>query len=159
MVNYECSNMKVMRIFLFASLIMTLVLSGCIGGNPDDEFRKAWQDSEKDVIKYGEDMRIAMGPEGKVNIDIITMSKISKDMIDTIDRHYNTISNIHVSSKYATAKQDYLSALSSLRMACVDMSKMQDAGSIEALGYLSTAAPWLQDSQEKRDRVKEMMKQ
>jgi len=159
MVNYECSNMKMIHVFLFASLILTLALSGCIGGNPDDEFRKAWQDSENDVIKYGEDMRIAMGPEGNVNVDIIAMSKNSKAMIDTIDRHYNTISNIQVSSKYATAKQDYLAALSSLRMACVDMSKMQDAGSIEALGYLSTAAPWLQDSQEKRDRVKEMMKQ
>jgi len=136
-----------------------MALSGCLGGNPDDEFRKAWQDSETDVIQYGNDMRAAMGPEGTTNIDLKAMSGKSKAMINTIDGHYDAISKIQVTTKYSTAKQDYLSALSDLRMACVDLSKVQDAGSIEALGYISTASPWLQKSQEKRERVKVIMGQ
>lgn len=151
--------MKTIHILLLASLISTVALSGCTGENPDDEFRTAWQASENDVIKYGEEMRAAMGPEGNVNIDVKAMSEKSKAMIGTIDHHYDTISSIQVSSKYTSAKQDYLAGLSSLRMACVDLSKVQDAGSIRALGHISTAAPWLQDSQDKRERVKEIMKQ
>ncbi len=149
--------MKTIFILLLVSLISTVALSGCTGGNPDDEFRKAWQASENDVIKYGEEMRKAMGPEGNVNIDIKAMSEKSKAMISTIDHHYDTISSIQVSSKYTSAKQDYLAGLSSLRMACVDLSNVQDAGSIGALRYISTAAPWLQDSQEKREQVKGIM--
>jgi|GEM_PF-1306494 len=151
--------MKIFHILLIASLISTVALSGCMGGNPDDDFKKAWQASETDVIQYGNDMRTAMGPEGTTSIDLKAMSEKSKAMIGTIDRHYDTISKIQVTSKYATAKQDYLAGLSDLRIACVDLSKVQDAGSVGALGYLSTAAPWLQKSQEKRERVKGIMGQ
>jgi len=149
--------MKTIHILLFISLILAIALSGCMGGNPDDEFRKAWEASEHDVIEYGNQMRTAMGPEGSLNVDVKAMSEKSKAMIDTIDRHYNAISAIQVSQKYATAKQDYLGGLSDLRMACVDLSKVQDAGYFGALGYLSTATPWLEKSQEKRERVKGIM--
>ena len=151
--------MKVLHLILLASLLSTVALSGCIGGNPDDEFRKAWQASENDVIQYGNEMRTAMGPEGNNNVDLKAMSEKSKAMIGTIDRHYSTISGIQVSSKYATAKQGYLAGLSDLRMACVDLSKVQDAGSVGALGYITTASPWLGSSQEKREVVKGIMNQ
>ena len=50
-------------------------------------------------------------------------------MIETIDRHYDTISKIQLSAKYSATKQEYLGALSDLRMACVDLAKAEDAGS------------------------------
>jgi len=132
--------------------------AGCVSNaNPDEQFKSAWQASENDVKAYGENMRAAMGPEGSTNYDIKALSSGSKTMIGTLDRHHDTISKIQVSAKYAGAKQEYLAALSDLRMACVDLSKAEDAGSTGALGYIMSSAPWLESSQQKRDNVKKVM--
>ena len=147
-----------MRYLAIITICLILVLAtGCIGGDPDEEFRKAWQNSENDLKAYGERMRVAMGPEGSADFDIRAISEESKIMVGTIDRNYDTISKIPVSAQYAEAKREYLSALSDIRMACVDLSKAQDAGALGALGHITAAAPFLETSQQKRDRVKTMM--
>jgi len=140
-------------------LCFILVLAaGCAAvGNPDDQFRTAWQNSENEVKAYGGQMREAMGPEGSTNYDITAMSEGSKTMIGTIDRNYDTISKIQVSCQYIEAKETYLSSLSDLRIACVDLSMAQDAPGVGALSHLSAAAPLLESSQQKRDRVKAIM--
>jgi hypothetical protein len=140
---------------LFLLLVIgTVLVVGCTGGNADDQFRSAWQSSENDVKAYGEDMRSAMDPD---NINIKVISDGSRAMISTIDRHHDTISSIQVSEKYQGAKTEYLSALSDLRMACVDLSKAEDAGSLGALGHITASAGWLESSQQKRDRVTAIM--
>jgi|MTBAKMStandDraft_1061839.scaffolds.fasta_scaffold16498_1 hypothetical protein len=148
-----------MRYLVIIVVCLVLVMAaGCsITGNPDDQFEAAWQNSENDVKAYGNQMRTAMGPEGSSNYDIKAMSEGSNTMIGIIDHNYDTISMIQVSCQYIEAQQTYLSSLSDLRVACVDLSKAQDAGGLGALEQITVAAPFLESSQQKRDRVTAMM--
>ncbi len=138
--------------------LIIVMAAGCIAtGNPDEQFKAAWQNSENEVKAYGHQMRVAMGPEGSTDYDLKAISGGSRAMIGTIDRHYDTLAEIPVSSKYTEAKREYLSALSDIRMACVDLSQAQDTGGIEALGHITASAPFLESSQQKRHRVAAMI--
>ncbi len=138
--------------------LIVILATGCATtGNPDEQFRAAWQNSETEVKEYGHQMRVAMGPEGSTDYDLKAISEKSRAMIGTIDRHYDTLAEIPVSTKYTEAKQEYLAALSDLRVACVDLSQAQEAGGLEALGHITASAPFLESSQQKRHRVTAMM--
>jgi hypothetical protein len=138
--------------------LIVILATGCATtGNPDEQFRVAWQNSENEVKEYGHQMRVAMGPEGSTDYDLKAISEGSKAMIGTIDRNYETIAGIPVSSRYAKAKEEYLAALSDLRVACVDLSQAQDAGGLEALGHITASAPFLESSQQKRHGVAAMI--
>jgi hypothetical protein len=139
--------------------LIVILATGCATtGNPDEQFRAAWQNSENDVKEYGHQMRVAMGPEGSTDYDLKAISDKSRAMIGTIDRNYETIAGIPVSSRYAEAKQEYLAALSDLRTACIGLSQAQDAGSSPGgADRINASAPFLVSSQQKRHRVSGLM--
>ncbi|MEI7434501.1 MAG: hypothetical protein WCJ93_09655 [Methanomicrobiales archaeon] len=141
-------------VLLIAVALVAVTFAGCTGASADDNFKNAWSSSEKEVILYGTDIRPYLEPD---HINVKAMSDRSKQMITTIDKNYQTISDLQVSSKYTVAKQDYLAGLSDLRMACVDLSQASDAGGLKAVGLVASSAPWLKSSQEKRDKVKAVM--
>ncbi len=138
-------------------LILAMAAGCATTATHDEQFKQAWQNSENDMKAYGHQLKVAMGPEGSTDYDLTAVSEGSRAMIGTIDRHYDTIAQIPVSSKYAEAKREYLSALSDLRTASVELSQAQDAGGPAALGYLNASAPFLERSQQKRHSVAAMM--
>jgi hypothetical protein len=144
-----------------AILIMGVILvlaAGCTTvESPDDQFRVVWQNSEKDVKVYGDQMITAMGPGGFENYDITAMSGYSSIMIATIDRNYENIAKSQVVCQDTEAKDTYLSALSDLRMACVNISEARDSANPDAREYFTAATPLFESSKQKRDRVKEIM--
>jgi hypothetical protein len=139
-------------------VIILAVAAGCTTvESPDDQFRVAWQNSEKDVKAYGDQMTAAMGPGGFGNYNIAAMSGDSRAMIATIDRNYENIARVQVVCQDTEARDTYLSALSDLRMACVNISQARDSGDPDARGYFTAATSLFESSKQKRDRVKEIM--
>jgi hypothetical protein len=139
-------------------LILVLAAGCTTTGNPDEQFKAAWQNSENEVKEYGHQMRVAMGPEGSTDYDLKAISEGSRAMIGTIDRNYETIAGIPVSSRYTEAKQEYLAALDDLRTACIGLSQAQDAGSSPGgAARINASEPFLVSSQQKRHRVSGLM--
>ncbi len=148
-----------MRYLVFILICFIIVLTaGCATtGNPDEQFRAAWQNSENEVKTFGHQLKSAMGPEGSTDYDLKAISEGSKAMLGTIDRNYETIAAITVSSRYTEAKSEYLAALDDLRTACIDLSQAQDMGSSGAEDHITEAAPFLESSQQKRHQVLALM--
>jgi hypothetical protein len=142
---------------LIIGFIMVLAAGCTTVESPDDQFRVAWQNSEKDVKAYGDQMAAAMDTDGFEHYDIPAISGYSRTMIATIDRNYANISEVPVVCQDTEAKETYLSALNDLRMACTNISEARDAGDTDVRGYFATAIPLFESSKKKRDRVKEIM--
>lgn len=142
---------------LIIGFILVLAAGCTTVGSPDDQFRMAWQNSEKEVKAYGDQMVTAMGPGGFENYDIPAMSGYSRTMIATIERNYENISKVQVVCQDTEAKDTYLSALSDLRMACVNISEAGDSGDTDARSYFTASASLFESAKQKRDRVKEIM--
>lgn len=138
-------------------LILVLIAGCATTASHDEQFRAAWQNSENEVKTYGHQLKAAMGTEGSPDTNLTAISERSTAMIGTIDRNYDAISQIPVSTNYAEAKEEYLSALRDLRTACIDLSRVQETGGLGAAGSLNVSAPFLERSEQKRHRVAAMM--
>jgi hypothetical protein len=89
--------------------------------------------------------------------DLETMASLSRDMIKNIDNTTEEISGLNVSLNYTIVKREYLSALSYLRLACVDFVRAYNSGPLAAPDFIYSAADNLDQYTLHRNWVQQMM--
>ena len=96
--------MEQIQVLFLVILIATILAVGCTAvGNPDNQFRTAWQNAENEVKAYCAQNEGCYGTRGINLLRYQNPARRIKVMIGTIDRNYDTISKIQVTSKYIQA--------------------------------------------------------
>ncbi|HNQ25965.1 MAG TPA: hypothetical protein PLV96_06850 [Methanoregulaceae archaeon] len=145
---------RTLLVLLLVFLAGVLVLScGCTSmGDPDEQFRDAWNQSEaalQPVVTNITRMADEQDFEG--------LADEVETAIATIDEHQATISRIRVSETFTLQKEQYLEGLKELRSAWVQLKDIDEKSMIDQAIDLYIAEQHLDTATAQLDEVRSMM--
>ncbi|OPZ45114.1 MAG: hypothetical protein BWY93_00022 [Euryarchaeota archaeon ADurb.BinA087] len=135
-------------------LAVVLVLScGCTSmGDPDAQFRDAWNESEAALQPLVTNLTTMA--EGQ---DFEGLAVAVEAVIPTIEEHQATIARIRVSETYTLEKERYLEGLKELRSVGVQLRDIDEKSMIDQAIDLYIAQQHLETARAAMDEVRSMM--
>ena len=130
-----------------------LLSCGCTSsGDPDQQFRDAWNQSEAALLPHVTNISRLAEAE-----DFPGLADEAEAMIATIDTYQSAVSRIRVSDAYSPGKETYLEGLKELRSAATQLRDIDEKSMIDQYIDLYIAQERLDTATSRMDEVRAMM--
>ncbi len=130
-----------------------LLSCGCTTpGDPDQQFRDAWNQSEVALLPHVTNITRLAEEE-----DFLGLADEVEEMIATIDTCQSAVTRIRVSDVYSPGKETYMEGLKELRSAATQLRDIDEKSMIDQAIDLYIARERLDDATSRLDEVRAMM--